>query len=211
MTKLLIIRHGYSEYNHLKKFTGHMDIPLTALGLEQAKCTAEYVLKTYSIDAVYSSDLCRAIETAAPVAKALGLPVIPEKRLRELDVGEWTDKYIADVVREYPEAYAAYKQGGRPTGGESLTELQTRALAIVEEIAKNHDGQTVFIATHGGFLRTLLCAWLNVPIENISELPVVSNNSVTEIDYENGNFTVVARGVDDFLADYKTVPAKNLY
>lgn len=211
MTKLLIVRHGYSEYNHLKKLTGHKDIPLTPLGKEQALRTAEYVAKTYAVDAIYSSDLRRAMDTAMPLANALGLPISPEKRLREIDVGVWEDQYIADVVKAYPEAYASYQKGGKIDGGESFFDVQIRALAVLEEIAKKHDGQTVFIATHGGVLRTLICAWKQIPIEKIATLPVVSNNSVTEIAYENGRFAIVALGIDEFLADYKTVPAKNLY
>ncbi|MBQ3014558.1 MAG: histidine phosphatase family protein [Clostridia bacterium] len=76
MTTLIVVRHGYSEGNREQRFVGHGEVPLTAIGREQAICTAEY-LKDYKIDRIYSSDLIRAMQTAIPTAKMHGLPIYP--------------------------------------------------------------------------------------------------------------------------------------
>ena len=95
MTRFIIIRHGLSVYNEARRFQGHLDIPLHAIGLEQADASAKYVLENYKIDRVYSSDLCRASRTAQPIADGLGLPLELDKRLRE-DVDLSETEFIED-------------------------------------------------------------------------------------------------------------------
>lgn len=210
MTKLIFIRHGYSEYNHLKKFTGQLDIPLTPLGVKQAEITAQYLLKTYKIDAIYSSDLSRAVNTAKPVAAALGLPVQTDKRLRELNLGDWTDMYIADVREKYPAEYEAYRKGARCMGGESTDELKDRALQAVLEIVRNNANKTVLITAHGGTIRAILRGLQNLSAADGAKVPIVSNNSVTEIDCINGAFQIVKISYDEHLSDLKTWQEKEL-
>lgn len=89
MTKLLFVRHGESIYNNASKFTGQKDIPLTELGEKQAEVTGKFLWENYPIDAVYSSDLSRAVNTAKPLADKLGLPIHTDPRFREIDLGEW--------------------------------------------------------------------------------------------------------------------------
>ena len=79
MTTILIVRHGFSESNKLKTFTGHIDAPLSDVGVEQARLTCEYIEKNYIIDNIYSSDLSRAVNTLKPLADALGIEIIKEK------------------------------------------------------------------------------------------------------------------------------------
>lgn len=210
MTKILLVRHGYSEYNHVKKFTGHLDIPLTPLGVKQAEVTAKYLLETYTIDAIYSSDLSRAVNTAKPVADALGLPVQTDKRLRELNLGDWTDMYIADVKEKYPVEYEAYRKGARCLGGESADELKDRALQAVYEIAQTNEHKTVLITAHGGTIRAILRGLQNLSVAEASKVPIVSNNSVTEICYQDGAFQVVKISYDEHLTKLKTWQEKEL-
>ena len=204
MTKLIFIRHGYSEYNHLRKFTGHLDIPLTALGEEQAEITAKYLINTYKIDAVYSSDLSRAVQTAKPVANALNLPILTDQRLREKDLGAWTDMYIAEVKEKYPVEWKIYANGGRCLGGESPEELQARAVQATLEIAQGNEGRTVLITTHGGTLREILRYCYQSAGQEGVAVPIVSNNSVTEMDYEEGEFRIVKVSYDEHLTSLKT-------
>ena len=210
MTKILLVRHGYSEYNHVKKFTGHLDISLTPLGVKQAEITAQYLLERYKIDGIYSSDLSRAVHTAKPVAEALGLSIVTDKRLRELNLGDWTDMYIADVKEKYPVEYEAYRKGARCLGGESLDELKDRALAAVYEIAQANEGKTVLIVAHGGTIRAILRGLQNLSVEEASKVPIVSNNSVTEIHYQEGAFQVVKISYDEHLTNFKTWQEKEL-
>ncbi len=203
MTKLIFVRHGYSEYNQLKKFTGHLDIPLATLGKEQAEVTTKYVQSAYKIDAVYSSDLSRAVQTAQPVATALGLPIVTDERLRELHLGVWTDMYIAEVKEKYPAEWEVYQNGGRCLGGESEQELQIRAVQAVREIAQKNEGKMVLITTHGGTLRAILRYCYQSAGEDENLAPIATNNSVTEIHYTNGEFRIVKVSYDEFLNELR--------
>lgn len=209
MVTFIIVRHGFSAFNKEKKFTGQMDVPLDEAGLEQAAETAAYVLKTYKIDAVYSSDLCRAYDTAKPVADALGLPVQTTKELREMYLGVWQGMSFDEVKEKYPEKYAIHKENvglSRPTGGETYGELTERALAEIHKIALENDGKTVLIATHGGVVRALRCAWLSIPLTEMKNVPHVTNASVTVAEYDaltrKANLPVI--GFDGHLGNKAT-------
>ncbi len=206
MTKLIITRHGYSLYNKTRQYTGQKDVPLTELGLRQAERTAAYVAETYKIDAVYSSDLCRAMSTAIPLAEALGLPVHKEPLIKEIYGGLWEDLEPARIEEKYPEDWKLYKERiglAHCTGGESLKELQDRALAGMTKIAEENDGKTVFVATHGGVLLTLITAWTGLPTERMHEAPSPTNSSLTTVIYENGKFTIESYSQDDHLGELK--------
>ncbi|MBR6727718.1 MAG: histidine phosphatase family protein, partial [Clostridia bacterium] len=97
MTRLIVIRHGFSQNNAVRRFTGQADVPLSDIGREQALCVADYLTKNEQIDAIYASDLSRAVDTVAPTAGRLGLSVIPEPALRETDVGLWTNRIYEEV------------------------------------------------------------------------------------------------------------------
>ena len=99
MVKFIIVRHGYSVFNKEKRFTGQIDAALDERGVEQAKRNAEYILNNYKIDCIYSSDSSRAYNTVKPVADALGMTIVPTKELRELYIGEWEGRRIAEILR----------------------------------------------------------------------------------------------------------------
>ena len=209
MVTFIIVRHGFSQFNQERKFTGQMDIPLTAAGLEQALQTAEYVLKTYSIDAVYSSDLCRAVDTAKPIAEALGLPIRTSKSLREMNLGVWQGMGFDEVKEKFPEKYAIHRENvgeSRPTGGENYAELTERALNELHRIALENDGKTVLIATHGGLVRALRCAWLSIPLSEMKNVSHVTNASVTVAEYDAATRTAKLPiiGYDNHLGNKAT-------
>src|SRR5690242_490228 len=101
--RVLIARHGETEWNLSRRFQGHLDSPLTKRGREQAQRLATR-LTAESIAAVYSSDLGRALQTATPVAAGLGLEVLTSPFLREIDCGAWTGRFKDDLAREDPQA-----------------------------------------------------------------------------------------------------------
>ena len=206
MTRLIITRHGYSEYNQTRMYTGQVDVALTDLGLRQADRTAEYVADTYRIDAIYSSDLKRAMSTAIPLSERIGIPVIREPRIKEIYGGLWENKLMPEIDTLYHDDYHVYKTTiglARCTGGESLAELQARALAGMQDIAEAHDGQTVFVATHGGVLLALASAWMGLPPAKMHETPPATNSSITEVVYENGEFTIKTYSYDAHLGDLR--------
>lgn len=206
MTHLIITRHGYSEYNKTRMYTGQVDVALTELGLKQAAKTAEYVAETYKIDAIYSSDLKRAMSTAIPVSEKLGIPVIKEPLIKEIYGGLWENKFMPEIDKLYHDDYQIYKTTiglARCTGGESLAELQARALEGMKKIAEENDGKTVFVATHGGVLLALTAYWMSLPLEKMHETPPATNSSITEVIYENGVFKIEKYSYDEHLGELK--------
>jgi broad specificity phosphatase PhoE len=204
MTRIILIRHGYSEYNKLHRFSGQLDIKLDEIGIDQANCTAKYVLENFAVDAVYSSDLSRAYDTAKTIADALGLPIVTSKQIRELDVGLWSGKNAEELYAEFPESYALYKKDVgkvRCDGGESYGDLWKRSLSEIERIARENDGKTVVIATHGGVIRCARTAWSGVPLEKIASVPHVTNASVTVAEYDGEAFKLLTVGYNEHLSN----------
>lgn len=202
MTKFLIIRHGQSTANLEERYAGWYDAPLTELGRKQAAITTDYILKNYHVDAVYSSDLIRAVETVKEIAARVNVPLVKEKALREIDGGEWEEKQVEEIAREYPEQAYLWKTDigkARPTGGESFAELQVRIDSALRKIAAENDGKTVVVASHGGAIRTMQCLFENVPIEDMRKVPWTPNASVSEVNYENGKYTPVRLGYTGHL------------
>ena len=202
MTKFLIIRHGQSTANLEERYAGWYDAPLTELGRKQAAITTDYILKNYHVDAVYSSDLIRAVETVKEIAARANVLLVKEKALREIDGGEWEEKRVEEIAREYPEQAYLWKTDigkARPTGGESCAELQVRIDSARRKIAAENDGKTVVVASHGGAIRTMQCLFENVPIEDMRKVPWTPNASVSEVNYENGKYTPVRLGYTGHL------------
>jgi broad specificity phosphatase PhoE len=150
ITRLLVLRHGQSEWNALHRWQGHADIPLDEVGTRQAARAAE-VLGTF--DAIWTSDLQRARLTAEIIAEAIGIgPVLVDARLRETDVGPWEGLTGAEVERAWPGYLAAHR---RPEGFEPYDIAAARLDAALTDIAERHPGSEVLVVSHGGIIRAL--------------------------------------------------------
>lgn len=207
MVRFIIIRHGYSLGNKEKRFTGQMDVSLDEIGYSQAKSTADYILKNFKVDSIYSSDLSRAYETVKPIADVLGKEIHKCKDLREADVGEWQGKLIEDVKNEYAENFAFYKEDpghARFVGGESYADVMYRSRQALEKIAEENEGKTVVIGTHGGVVRALRVAWDDSPLDRINEISHVPNGSVSVAEYEDGSIKWLSIGYADHLENKTT-------
>lgn len=159
--RLLVWRHGETDYNVGGIWQGHLDTDLSARGLEQAREAAR-ALARFAPDVIVSSDLRRAGHTAAELAGVTGLPVHHDARLREIDVGAWQGLSQGDVAERYPDALAALARGEdirRGEHGESVAHVEERALAAVGDVlAGLADGHTAVLVTHGVTARTLVAA-----------------------------------------------------
>ena len=188
MTRILVIRHGFSENNAVRRFTGQADVPLSALGREQAELVADHLCKTERISAFYASDLCRAVDTLAPAAARLGLTVIPEPALRETDVGDWTNRVYEEVETTEREAMARHRADPDfpIPGGESNRQVFARVSSCVHRLGKAHQGQTVVLATHAMPARCIEAMSAGHGIEQIGEHRVAPNASIRAYVYENG-------------------------
>lgn len=213
-TKLYIVRHGESDGNKQDLYAGFSNVAITELGIRQARATAEYLKKTTELDAVYSSDLSRALTTARITADLFGLEVIPDESLRELYGGEWEMKSFNGVIpTEYPEDYAVWKdcfEKSRPTGGESVEELRDRIVASVMRIAKANDDKRVAIFTHATPVRILGCVTAGKDLSHIKDLEWVANASVTEITVDGDDATLDVLGYDKHLSGMLTRLSKQI-
>lgn len=207
MTRLLLVRHGQSQSNLRSTFTGQLDAPLSPLGYAQAECTARFILENYHIDEIYSSDLSRAYQTGVPVAEKLGLQIHTETGLREIYGGEWEGMCFADLHHTHPEAYRIWQQDMehcRCLGGESVPELSHRVWKTLCRICEENPDKTILITTHATPIRTILWHSKTDITPFMSGSPWVSNSSVSELIYDNGELIPVKLSQDGHLAEMKS-------
>jgi broad specificity phosphatase PhoE len=183
-TRLLLARHGETEWNRTGRFQGHADPPLSEIGRAQAAALAES-LADDGIRAVYTSDLLRASETARVVATRLGLRVVEDAGLREIDVGSWSGLTRDEIAARDPEGFERWLRGEVGHDGETRDQLTERVVAAVERIAHSHAGATVLVVTHGGAIRALRRHAAGDPgevLENCATVGVALVDGVLRID-----------------------------
>ena len=151
-TTLLLVRHGQSTWNAAGRWQGHADPPLSPLGEEQAREAGARLAADGRVDAVVTSDLRRAHQTALVVADALGLGSRVDARVRERDAGEWTGLTREEIDRRWPGYLAEHR---RPPGFENDATLLARVLPALADLAARHAGGRVLVVTHGGVVRTV--------------------------------------------------------
>jgi broad specificity phosphatase PhoE len=149
-TTLLLARHGETDWNRDRIWQGHSDMPLNDAGRAQAHALAEE-LANESFDAVYSSDLVRAHETARIVAERHGLDVTAVPDLREVNVGSWEGLNEEEIRHRFPGA----ARGGWENG-ETYEQMGRRVIEALRRIADTHAGERILVVTHGGPLRAVL-------------------------------------------------------
>jgi broad specificity phosphatase PhoE len=164
VTTILLARHGETDWNSEGRWQGWADPPLNQAGRDQARALAEQ-LRSLPFDAVYSSDLRRAYETAEIVAAPHEVPVIADRGLREIDIGSWSGLTRAEIEKRFPD-------GSRPDG-ETREEHLERVLATVERIARSHAGARLLLVSHGGTLRALHSHVSDAPFHPIANCGVI--------------------------------------
>lgn len=156
-TRLIVVRHGETAWNVDTRIQGHLDIPLNATGLWQARQLGD-ALAGEAISAIYTSDLLRARRTAQAVADATGAALVDEPGLRERAFGSFQGRTFAEVEAEHPEQARRWRQRDpdyAPQGGESLRVLRERVIDTTHRLAARHPGGLVLLVTHGGVLDVL--------------------------------------------------------
>ena len=170
LRRLILLRHGQTDYNVTGRMQGHLDSVLTAVGHEQA-ATAAPVLAALEPDRVVSSDLQRAVDTAEVVGAACGLAVKFDARLRETHLGEWQGCTVPEIDVDYPGAIAAWRSDPTwaPPGGESRVDVVARSRPVVDELDAefgDSDGSsTVLLVAHGGLIAGLVTGLMELPTE----------------------------------------------
>lgn len=201
-TRFIIVRHGESEANKNEICAGQWDIPLTEKGLKQAVAAREY-LKNEKIDAFYSSTLQRARVTAETVAQEHGLPVTALDELMEMHRGIFERMPFTEIWEKYPkEAEILFYNEALfyIEGAETVDDAQNRVYEAFRKLGEKHRGQTVAVGFHGSVLRHFVAKVLKVEKADVEKcVPLSPNASITYVDYENGEFSLVKYGSDEHL------------
>ena len=181
--KLLLARHGQTEWHSDNRYVSRTDIALTATGLSQARALAHRAERE-KVDLVLSSPLARALLTAKPAAAARNLEPETDERLRELDFGEWEGRTLSEIREEDPESVKRFEESaehGFPSG-EPLHEGAERVLDVFAELSRSHAGGTVLVVAHNTLLRLALCRMLCVELGQYRRLlPRVLNGALSEV------------------------------
>jgi broad specificity phosphatase PhoE len=184
MPVLLLVRHGETTWNAERRWQGHHDASLSAVGRAEAQALAARIAADEP-GALYSSDLPRARETADEIARRTGLEPTIDARWREVDVGEWLGLAPGEAESRYPDGYARWLAGG--TGwsqGESYPEMAERGLAAVRDVVSRHAGAEapVVCVTHGGVIRAIVMHVLGMPPSARRLLATGPTGTITAID-----------------------------
>lgn len=182
MVRLLLVRHGQTDWNLEQRGQGRADIPLNATGRTQA-AEAGTALAALHPDAVWSSDSSRALDTA----RAIGLPVTADERLREIDLGTYEGKLMSEWEADEPDEYARNLAGYdvRRGGGELSSEVGERAYpALAAALAETPAQGLLVVVSHGGTIRALLRILMDLPPAPWSHLGALGNTCCALLDHD---------------------------
>ena len=206
MGQIYIVRHGETEWNAEGRIQGHTDINLSDLGRQQAQSVARR-LEQVSFSAAYCSDLNRARETAEIILGRSGTPLHPTLQLREYHKGVFEGLTVNEYSKKFPDQYQASLVNDldfAPNGGESMRETSLRMAKFVQETIPQHLDDTVLIVGHGGSLRSLIVALMDLPLEAnwkfvmgncaVSVLYTYSNNTVLHLYNDTGHLQSISTG-----------------
>jgi broad specificity phosphatase PhoE len=150
MTRLILCRHGETDWNVEGRYQGQADPPLNANGLAQARDLASE-LQQVGLEVIYSSPLRRALQTAEIVAEGLRLPLFVEPRLMEIHQGDWQTRLRAEINARYPDLFWRWQTepwAVTPPGGESIIHVQERVYAGLDDLLEQHQGRCIGLVTH---------------------------------------------------------------
>jgi broad specificity phosphatase PhoE len=163
------MRHGETEWNRQMRIMGQSDVPLSAAGRAQCERTAA-LLADFELEAVVSSPLARALESARIISKSLNLPMTTDVDLEEVHFGSWQGKTYREIVRD-PDYHAFLDDpvGCATPGGETLVDVQRRGVAAVRRAGT---GGGIVVVSHGDVIRSILCEYLTVSLRDFRRIRV---------------------------------------
>jgi broad specificity phosphatase PhoE len=185
----MLMRHGETEWNRVRRVMGHLPVPLNETGVAQCRAAVPF-LAAMRIGRVIASPLARARESADIVAAGLGLPVEMDAGLCEVNFGVWAGRCYDELIptAEY-QHYRADPLRNAPPGGETIGAVQARGLAAIERALATRDGSRVLIVSHGDLIRSLLCHLLGLELARYRRLRV-DNGSISAADIRDESVRV---------------------
>ena len=205
MTRIILVRHGQTEWNAGseagERFRGRVDLPLDDTGLAQAHALALVLddkyraqrLADHPIVAVYSSPLKRAMETARPPARQLGLLVQPLSGIIDINYGDWQGLSPAEVAKAHPHLYPRWLETPhrvRFPHGESLRQVRLRGMTALKEVCARHEGQVILLVAHQVVNKVLVCAMLGLGNSHFWRIQQ-GNACLNVFEHHDGIFTAV--------------------
>jgi len=194
MARIILVRHGQTEWNRVERFRGRADVPLNETGLAQAQATGQRVAEEWQPVAVYSSPLSRAVKTAGAIAQYFGLSVQIHNGLTDIDYGQWQGLTPDAAKERWPEIHHAWynlPHTARIPGGETLDDLRARGMAAVNELAAQHAEQTIVLVGHTVINRVILLSVLGLGNERFWRLRQ-DTCAINVFEAENDDFTLVS-------------------
>ena len=206
-TEIILQRHGQSLGNEIHAFLGHVDLDLSELGYRQAEAAADY-FKREKIDAIYSSDLIRAYNTACPHARMRNMNIVKKTELREMYVGEWEGMRSEQIREKYPYEYNVLWKTAfasfAAVGAEPVPLLAERIYSAVLNIARENVGGRILITTHAAAIRAFFGKIYGYSEAEASErLSFPANASFSRVLFDGERLIPKSYSEDGFLADVK--------
>lgn len=209
MTELTVIRHGETAWNVEHRWQGQTDVPLNDRGRAQAAALAARIAGEPG-DALYSSDLSRAMQTAAPLSVAWGQRATPVTGLREQGFGLFEGLTARTIQREHPALWLewlSHRADFALPGGESLNQVSARVLRAIAEIAARHPRQRVVVVTHGGVLDVLWREAHGLPLDGLREC-LIPNTGINRLRYGDGRLFIDGWADDTHLSAHPSLPTQ---
>ena len=195
-TRIILVRHGETHWNREARIQGYSaNSPLTDTGIAQARAVAER-LAAEGIDALYTSDAGRTLQTVEPIAAATGLAANRDAGVRERNYGIFEGRTFAEVEKVFPEAFEKYRTRDPHytiDGGESAVQFRDRIVASLSDIARRHAGQRAAVVTHGGVVGAMYRVAMDMPMD-APRVYTTRNASLNRFRFDAGRWIVEVWG-----------------
>jgi broad specificity phosphatase PhoE len=191
--KIILVRHGQTQWNQVERFRGQIDVPLNETGLAQAEAVARRIAAQWSPAAIYSSSLSRATVTAQKIAHPFGLTVTPNAGLIDINFGEWQGLSAEEAQERWPDQIWNWIHAPQQVivpGGESFSTVQSRALYAINELVIKHPGDTIVLVSHTVINRLILLGILGLGMERFWALRQ-DNCAINVLDADPGRYVLV--------------------
>ncbi len=210
VTRVYLVRHCQTVGNLTGIFQGGIDTEPSERGLQQLELLA-LRFRNIKLDKIYSSPLGRALKTAEVINQYHGLPIKTEAGIREISVGDIDGRTWAEVPKLYPEAAKVWNDSPCDfvsPGGETMREVFHRVQEAFLRLARENEGRTIMLVSHGCALRNLLCFCMGKAIEDMNEVDFGGNTAVSLVEYEDGEVRLVFANDDSHLPEEWTRGSK---
>ncbi|MBA3944126.1 MAG: histidine phosphatase family protein [Herpetosiphonaceae bacterium] len=208
--RLILVRHGESEWNRSSRYQGQADAPLSDLGIRQAEALGQR-LALEKLDAIYASPLQRALRTAEAIARFHPhVPFTQDKALYEIHHGDWQGLLAKEVREQYPEGldeWRMYPTRSQMPNGESFSNILKRTLNFRERMLQLHLNETVLVSTHDVVIKILIADALGMPMDRLNRI-WVTNASISVLEYADALPFLVSLGEACHLGQLETVREK---